>query len=172
MRFRDTVPGPDANADALSVDFLRVVSTGGVTVSGPAVVTMPGVTLDGRTAQVSSAPMGALEVIDTGGGASGWALTATATRWSLQSDPTDRPPADAFTAAPASPTTPDASDLTGVTAGPGGVFDPTTPIVLMSAASGGGVGTYRENPSLSLSLTIPVTATAGDFRCVITFSVS
>lgn len=170
VRFRDTVPGPDAHADALSVDFLRVVSTGGVTVSGPALVGLPPVTLDGRTAAVSSGSMGALEVVDTGGGASGWTLTATATRWALVSDPTDRLPAGAFTASPSPPTTPDGSDLTGVSAGAGGAFDPVAPITLMTAAPGGGVGTYRENPSLAL--TVPVTATSGVFRCVITFSVS
>jgi hypothetical protein len=131
---------------------------------------MPAVALDGLAPKTSTAAMGPVEVVDTGGAASGWALTATATRWALVGDPTDRLPASAFTAAPAAPTTPDGSDLTGVAAGAGGTFDAVTPITLMSAASGRGVGTYRENPSLSL--TVPVAATAGVFRSVITLSVS
>lgn len=170
VRFRDTGSGPDATADVLGVEYMRVVSTGGVTVSGPATVTMPAVVLEGLAPQVSTTPMGTVEVVDTGGAASGWSLTATATRWALDGDPADRLPATAFTAAPAAPTTPDGSDMTGVAAGAGGAFDAVTPITLMSAAAAGGVGTYREDPSLSL--TVPVAATAGVFRSVITLSVS
>jgi hypothetical protein len=102
--------------------------------------------------------------------ASGWSLTATATRWALLTDPTKLLPANAFTATPAAPTTPDGSDLTGVTAGAGGVFDPTLPITLMTAASGRGVGTFRENPQVGL--TVPPNAMKGDYRSTVTLTVS
>ena len=170
VRFVDAGASPDATTDVLAVEYLRVVSTGGITVSGPTSVTMPGVTIDGLGPKVSATTMGAIEVVDAGGAAPGWTLNATATRWALDGDPADRLPTNAFTAAPAAPTTPDGSDLTGVAAGAGGTFAPATPITLMSAAPGGGVGTFRQQPSVSLS--VPVTASFGVYRSVITLSVS
>ena len=170
VRFSDAGASPDWTADTLAVDHMRVVSTGGITVSGPTAVTMPAVTIDGLSPKLSSAALGPVEVHDTGGAASGWALTATATRWTLDGNPSDQLPTAAFTAAPAAPTTPDGSDLTGVAAGAGGTLLPATPITLMSAASGSGVGTYRESPVLSL--TVPVTASSGVYRSVITLSAS
>jgi hypothetical protein len=170
VRFVDANTGPDPTADTLEVDHLRVVSTGGITVSGPTTVTMPAVTIDGISPKLSSAALGPVEVVDTGGAASGWALTATATRWTLDGNPADQLPAAAFTAAPTAPTTPDGSDMTGVAAGAGGTLLPATPVTLMSAAPGGGVGTYRESPVLSL--TVPVAASSGVYRSVITLSAS
>jgi hypothetical protein len=170
VRFVDAGTGADPVADTLEVDHLRVVSTGGITVSGPTSVTMPAVTIDGVSAKVSSAALGPVEVRDTGGAASGWTLSATATRWTLDGAPGDQLPAAAFAAAPAAPTTPDGSDLTGVAAGGPGTLLPATPLALMSAAPGAGVGTYRQAPVLSLS--VPVTASSGVYRSVITLSAS
>ena len=170
VRFADAGTGVDTTADTVAVDYLRVVSTGGVTVSGPTSVTLPAVTIDGLTAKVSSAAMGPVEVVDTGGAASGWSLTAVATRWTLDLNPADQLPAGAFTAAPAAPTTPDGSNMTGLAAGAGGTLLPATPVTLRSAAPGGGVGTYRESPVLSL--TVPITASTGVYRSVITLSAS
>jgi hypothetical protein len=170
VRFTDAGTGADPDADTLEVDHMRVVATGGITVSGPTAVTMPAVSIDGISPKLSSAALGPVEVVDTGGAASGWVLTATATRWALDGDPADRLPAAAFTAAPAAPTTPDGSDMTGVAAGPGGTLLPAAPLTLMSAAPGGGVGTYRQSPVLSL--TVPVTASSGVYRSVITLSAS
>jgi hypothetical protein len=170
VRFADAGASPDWTADTLAVDVMRLVSTGGITVSGPTSVTMPAVTIDGVSPKLSSAALGAVEVRDTGGAASGWALSATATRWTLDGDPADQLPAAAFTAAPTSPTTPDGSDLTGVAAGAGGTLLPATPVTLMSATPGSGVGTYRQSPDLSL--TVPVTASSGVYRSVITLSAS
>lgn len=167
-RFVATGSGVDAVADALSVEYLRVVATGGITVSGPTSVTLPGVVIDGVSAHTSSGPLGAIEVEDTGGSASGWTLQATATRWTLDGAPGEQLPATAFSAAPGAPTTPDGSDLTGVTAGAGGVFDTSVPMTLMAAASGRGVGRYRQNPGLSLI--VPVTALHGVYRSDITLS--
>jgi hypothetical protein len=170
VRFADAGTGADPVADTLEVDHLRVVSTGGITVSGPTSVTMPTVTLDGLSAKVSTAALGPVEVRDAGGAASGWTLSATATRWTLDGAPGDQLPAVAFAAAPGAPTTPDGSDLTGVGAGAGGTLLPATPLALMSAAPGAGVGTYRQAPVLSLS--VPVTASSGVYRSVITLSAS
>jgi hypothetical protein len=170
VRFADAGAGADASADTLEVDHMRVVSTGGITVSGPTSVTMPAVTIDGISDKVSSAALGPVEVADTGGAASGWTLTATATRWTLDGDPADRLPAGAFAAAPPAPSTPDGSVMTGVAAGAGGTLLPATPVTVMSAAPGGGVGTYRQSPVLSL--TVPVTASSGVYRSVITLSAS
>ena len=170
VRFADTTGNPDWTADTLEVEYLRVVSTGGITVSGPTSVTMPAVTIDGLSAKVSGATLGPVEVRDTGGAASGWSLIATATRWTLDGNPSDQLPAGAFTATPAAPTTPDGSDLTGLAAGSAGTLLPATPRTLMSAAPGSGVGTYRESPAVSL--TVPVTASSGVYRSVITLSAS
>jgi hypothetical protein len=60
--------------------------------------------------------------------------------------------------------------MTGVAAGPGGTLLPAAPLTLMSVAPGGGVGTYRQSPVLSL--TVPVTASSGVYRSVITLSAS
>ncbi|WP_217921050.1 hypothetical protein [Miltoncostaea oceani] len=170
VRFAATGTGADATADVLSVEYLRVVATGGASVSGPTSVTLPPVAIDPLAPAVSSGPLGTVEVVDGGGAASGWELRATATRWVLDGAPAQMLPADAFTATPAAPTTPDGSDMTGVWAGAGGTFHTSTPIVLMGASPGAGIGTFRENPSLSL--TIPVTALSGVYRCDITLSAS
>lgn len=167
-RFVATGSGADAVTDALSVEHLRVVATGGITVSGPTSVTLPAVVIDGLSDRTSGGPLGAIEVEDTGGSASGWSLQATATRWTLDGAPGELLPATAFSAAPTAPTTPDGSDLTGVSAGAGGIFDTSVPITLMSAAAGRGVGTYRQNPGLSL--VVPVTALHGVYRSDITLS--
>lgn len=170
VRLVDQQTGADDAADVVSVDYVRVVSTGGISVSGPASVTMPPVTIDGVAPQVSTAPLGDVEVVDAGGAASGWTLSATATRWALDGSPGELLPADAFTAAPGAPTTPDGSDLTGVGAGAGGNLGPSVPIPLMVAGPGTGVGTYRQNPTLAL--TVPVTARRGVYRSQITLTVS
>ncbi|MGD9694465.1 MAG: hypothetical protein AB7V42_02260 [Thermoleophilia bacterium] len=170
VRFVDTATGADATADVLSIDYMRIVSTGGITVSGPATVTMPSLTLDGASAQTSSVALGQVEVVDSGGGASGWTLAATATRWARDGAPADLLPAGAFTATTAAPTTPDGSDLTGVVAGAGGTFGPTVPITLMSATAGHGVGTFRQNPTLAL--VVPPTASFGVYRSTITLTAS
>jgi hypothetical protein len=170
VRLVDQQTGADDAADVVSVDELRVVSTGGISVSGPASVTMPSVTIDGVSPQVSTAPLGDVEVVDSGGAAPGWTLSATATRWALDGSPGELLPADAFTAAPAPPSTPNGSALTGVSAGAGGTFAPSVPIPLMVAAPGAGVGTYRQNPILSLA--VPVTARHGVYRSQITLTVS
>lgn len=169
VRFVDTAAGPDAVADVLSVDYLRVVATGGIAVSGPTSVTMPGVTIDGISPTTSSAALGDVQVVDGGGSASGWALTATATPWVLDGAPGELLPVGACTVAPAAPTTPDGSDLTGLSAGAGGVLGPA-PVALMSAAPGSGVGTYGQNPLLTLN--VPVTASRGVYRSQITLSAS
>lgn len=168
VRFVATGAGADAVADVLSVEYLRVVATGGITISGPTSVTLPGVVIDGVSAHTSSGPLGPIEVVDSGGSASGWTLQATATRWALDGAPGERLPATAFSAAPTAPTTPGGSDLTGVNAGAGGIFDTSVPITLMSATSGRGVGTYRQDPGLSLL--VPVTALHGVYRSDITLS--
>lgn len=170
VRLADRQTGADDAADVVSVDYLRVVSTGGVSVSGPASVTMPPVTIDGVAPQVSTAPLGEVEVVDAGGAASGWTLSATATRWALDGSPGELLPADAFTAVPGAPSTPDGSDLTGVGAGAGGTLGPSVPIPLMVAAPGTGIGTYRQNPTLALA--VPVTARHGVYRSQITLTVS
>lgn len=170
VRFLDTAQGVDDSPATLSVEFLRVVSTGGVTLSGPTALTLPAVTIDGVSPKATAAAFGQIEVADSGGVASGWSLTGTATRWALLADPLERLPADAFTAAPAAPTTPDGSDLTGVSAGAGGEFSPSLPITLMTAAAGQGVGTFRQNPQVTLS--VPPNALKGDYRSTVTLTVS
>jgi hypothetical protein len=170
VRFLASGSGADGTADVLSVEYLRVVSTGGITISGPTSVSLPVVTIDGVSSRSSSGSLGQVEVVDSGGSASGWSVHATATRWALDGSPGQQLPATAFTGAPTAPTTPDGSDLTGVAGGAGGTFDTSVPITLMTASSGHGVGTYRENPGLSL--VVPVTALQGIYRCVITLSVS
>src|SRR5690606_14672469 len=93
VRARDAATGPDDTADVLAVEHARVVSTGGIAVSGPTSVTMPPVTLDGLTPATSTAALGPLEVVDAGGVASGWSLTAFAMPWVLDGDPsTTLPP--------------------------------------------------------------------------------
>jgi hypothetical protein len=170
IRARDVATGPDDAADVLAVDWARVVSTGGISVSGPTSVAMPPVTIDGLAPQTATAPLGTVEVVDAGGLASGWQLTAVASEWTLDGDPGEAIPAGALGATPAAPTTPDGSDLSGLAAGPGGALDPSDPVVLMSAAPGGGVGTYRQAPTLAL--TVPVRARAGVYRAQITLSAS
>lgn len=170
VRLAATGSGVDAVADALSIEYLRVVSTGGISVSGPTSVTLPAVVIDGVTSKTTGTPLGDVEVHDAGGAASGWSLLATATRWVLDGAPSEMLPADALSAAPAAPTTPDGSDLTGVAAGAGGTVGPSTPATLMTAGAGHGVGTYRQNPDLSLL--VPVTALHGTYRCVITLVAS
>jgi len=170
VRALNAVAGPDDTADVLSVDYARVVSTGGITVSGPTSVALDPVTIDGLSPKVSSTALGTVEVADAGGAASGWDLTAAATAWTLDGDPGESLPADALTVTPAAPTTPDGSDLTGLAAGPGGVLEPGDPVVLMSAAPGAGVGRYRQAPALAL--TVPVRARSGVYRSVITLSAS
>jgi hypothetical protein len=162
--------GTDATQDVLSVDYLRVVSTGGITVSGPTSVSLPDVTIDGVAPQTSSGPMGAIDVVDSGGGASGWTLGAVATRWALTGAPSTLLPAGALTATPAAPTSPSGSSLAGVSAGARGVVDTTVPLTLMRAAPGAGVGTFRQNPTLSLQ--VPVSALKGTYASDITLSVS
>jgi hypothetical protein len=170
VRFLEAGGAADAAADVLSVEYLRVVSTGGISVSGPTSVTLPPVALDGVSAQVSAGPLAAVEVVDTGGVASGWSLTATATRWRLDGDLGTMLPADALTVAPGVPSTPNGSDLTGVSAGPGGTLGLSPALTLMTAAAGRGVGTYRQDEALSLS--VPVTAILGTYRSTITLSAS
>lgn len=170
VRVVATGSGADAVADALAVEYLRIVSTGGISVSGPTSVTLPAVLIDGVSSHSTTAPLGSVEVVDAGGAASGWSLQATATRWELDASPGELLPADALTVAPAPPTTPDGSDLTGVSAGPGGVLGPAPPATLMAATAGHGIGTYRQNPDLTLL--VPVTALHGIYRCVITLAVS
>ncbi len=170
VRFVASGTGVDATADALSVEYLRVVSTGGASVSGPTSVVLPEVTIDGLSSHGSSAALGYVEVVDGGGAAPGWDLDATATRWTLDGAPAEQLPADSLTVVPTAPTSPDGSDLTGVSAGAGGVLGPSTPATLMTAAPGQGVGTYRVNPQLTL--VVPVTALHGTYRCVITLVAS
>ncbi|MGD9570857.1 MAG: hypothetical protein AB7V62_03090 [Thermoleophilia bacterium] len=170
VRFTATGTGADATADVLSVDWLRVVSTGGITVSGPTSVTLPAVTIDGTAPAVTSGPLGDVTVTDSGGAASGWAPTATATRWALDGSPATLLPADAFTASPTAPAAPDGDSLAGVSAGAGGTFSTTTPITLMTASAGNGIGAFRQNPVLEL--TIPVTTLHGVYRSDITLSAS
>jgi hypothetical protein len=170
LRALDVAAGPDDTADVLSVDYARVVSTGGITVSGPTSVTLDPVTIDGLSPKVSSGPLGTVEVADAGGAASGWELTAAATAWTLDGDPGESLPADALSVTAAAPTTPDGSDLGGLAAGPGGVLAPGDPVVLLTAAPGAGVGTYRQAPTLAL--TVPVRARAGVYRSLITLSAS
>jgi hypothetical protein len=165
-----TGTGADATQDVLSVDYLRVVSTGGITVSGPTSVSLPDVTIDGVAPQSSTGPMGAIDVVDSGGGASGWTLGAVATRWALTGSPSTLLPAGALTATPAAPTSPSGSSLAGVSAGAGGVVDTTVPLTLMRAAPGAGVGTFRQDPTLSLQ--VPVSALKGTYTSDITLSVS
>jgi hypothetical protein len=170
VRFVAGGTGADATADARAVEYLRVVSTGGASVSGPTSVVLPEVTIDGLSSLGSSGALGAVEVVDGGGAASGWSLEATATRWTLDGAPGEQLPADALTVVPPPPTSPDGSDLTGVSAGAGGVIGPSTPAALMNAAPGQGIGTYRVDPQLTL--TVPVTALHGTYRCVITLAAS
>jgi hypothetical protein len=169
-RFVAAGTGPDATADVLWVDYLRVVSTGGITVSGPTSVSLPGVTIDGLTPKTSTGPMGAIDVVDSGGGASGWTLGAVATRWSLTGSPSEELPAGALTATPAAPSSPSGSSLAGVSAGAPGAVGTTVPRTLMGAAPGAGVGTFRQNPTLSLL--VPVSALKGTYTSDITLSVS
>jgi hypothetical protein len=170
VRLRDAGTGADGGADVLAVEHLRVVSTGGITVSGPASVTLPPVALDGVAAQVTGATLAGVEVVDAGGAASGWSLTATATRWALDGEPATLLPADALTVSPAAPSSPDGSDLTGLSAGGGGTLGPYPGRTLMSAAPGYGIGTYRQDEGLALS--VPVTAAIGTYRSTITLSAS
>lgn len=170
VRLVDSQQGVDATAGALSVEYLRVVATGGITVSGPASVALPGVTLDGVSSQVSTATLGPVEVVDSGGAASGWALTATATPFALAGDPGTQLPADAFTVAPAAPTTPDGSDMTGVSAGAGGVLRASPPVTVMQAAAGRGIGTYRQ--SAQVFLTVPPNAARGTYQSTVTLTAS
>ncbi len=170
VRFLATGTGVDATADVLSVDWLRVVSTGGITLSGPTSVTLPPVAISGTAPAVTTGALGNVTVTDTGGAASGWSLTATATRWALDGSPATLLPANAFTASPTTPTAPNGDSLTGVSAGAGGTFSTTTPITLMTASAGSGIGAFRQNPVLGL--TIPVTAMHGIYRSDITLSAS
>lgn len=170
VRFLATGSGVDAVPDVLSVEYLRIVSTGGITISGPTSASLSTVTIDGVSSRISSGSLGPVEVVDSGGNASGWLVQATATRWVLDGAPGEQLPASAFTAAPTAPISPDGSDLTGVAEGAGGAFDTSVPITLMSASPGHGVGTYGENPDLTL--VVPVTALQGIYRCAITLSVS
>ena len=103
VRFVATGTGVDASADALAVEYLRVVSTGGASVSGPTSVVLPEVTIDGVSSLGSSGALGPVEVVDGGGAASGWSLEATATRWTLDGAPGEQLPADALTVAPPPP---------------------------------------------------------------------
>jgi hypothetical protein len=57
-----------------------------------------------------------------------------------------------------------------VAAGAGGTFSPTVPIVLMTASSGNGVGTFRQNPTVTLH--VPLTAYAGVYRSTVTLTAS
>jgi hypothetical protein len=114
--------------------------------------------------------MGAIDVVDSGGGASGWTLGAVATRWSLTGSPSEELPADALTATPAAPSSPSGSSLAGVSAGAPGAVGTTVPLTLMGAAPGAGVGTFRQNPTLSLL--VPVSALKGTYTSDITLSVS
>jgi hypothetical protein len=170
VRFVDSQQAVDDSQASLSVEYLRVVSTGGITLSGPSTVTLPAVTIDGVSPKVTTAAFGQIEVTDGGGIASGWTLSATATRWALLADPGQLLPANAFTGTPAAPTSPSGSDLTGVAAGAGGEFSPTVPITLMTASAGHGVGTYRQNPQVGL--TVPPNAMKGDYRSTVTLTVS
>ncbi|WP_217915650.1 hypothetical protein [Miltoncostaea marina] len=167
VRLVATGAGPDDTADALSLEHARVVATGGITVSGPTSVILPPVALTGLAPAVTSAALGPIEVVDTGGAAPGWSLTATATRWRLDGRPGETLPEDALSAAPVAPWSPDGSDLSGVAAGAGGVLA-ASPAELMRAAAGGGVGTYRQSPLLSL--VVPITAMRGVYRSEITLS--
>ncbi len=170
VRMRAAGTGADAVADVLSVDWLRVVSTGGITVSGPTSVVLPSVVIDGAAPTASTGSMGFVEVADAGGSASGWTLTATATRWALDGAPGEMLPADALSATAPPPSSPDGSDLTGIAAGAGGTLAPAAPITLMTAAPGHGIGTFRTDPVLSLA--VPVTALHGVYRSAITLSAS
>jgi hypothetical protein len=170
VRFVDRTQSADGAQSSLSVDYVRVISTGGITVSGPTSVTLPGVTIDGVSQKVVNASFGAIDVADGGGVASGWSLTATATRWAKVGAPSQTLPANAWTAVPQAPTAPNGDSLTGVTAGAGGTFSPTVPIVLMTASPGNGVGTFRQNPAVAL--TVPLTAYAGVYRSTVTLTAS
>jgi hypothetical protein len=170
IRFVDQTQSADGSLSSLTVDHVRVISTGGITVSGPTTVTLPGLTIDGVNEKVVNASFGAIDVADGGGVASGWSLTATATQWAKVGAPAQTLPAGAWTAAPQTPTAPSGDSLTGVTAGAGGTFSPTAPIVLMTASSGNGVGTFRQNPSVTLR--VPPIAYAGLYRSTVTLTAS
>lgn len=167
LRARDAAGG-DGAASVLGVDYARVVSTGGVTVSGPATITLDPVTLTGTGTVQSTTATGPFEVIDTGGAASGWSLRMTL--GDLVAPGPRILPAGAVTLAPRPPTTPDGSDMTGLAAGAGGALDPVTPVVAMTAAPGGGVGTYRQSPDMTVS--VPANGYAGLYAGVLQVTVS
>jgi hypothetical protein len=170
IRFVDQTQSADGAQSSLSVDYVRVISTGGITVSGPTTVTLPGVAIDGVAEKVVNASFGAIDLADGGGVASGWSLSATATQWTKVGAPSQTLPANAWTAAPQAPSAPLGDSLTGAAAGAGGTFSPTVPIVLMTASSGNGVGTFRQNPTVTLH--VPLTAYAGVYRSTVTLTAS
>jgi hypothetical protein len=159
----------DTTQDVLSIDYLRIVSTGGVTVSGPTSATLPAVALDGVSAKTTSAALGAVDVTDSGGVASGWSVSASAGPMALVADPTVTMPATAFSVAPAAPITL-SGDPVGVAAGAGGTLAPGSPVTLASAPAGHGVGSYRETPQLSLL--VPPNALRGSYQSLVTITVS
>lgn len=170
VRFADAGTGPDATPDVAEIDWVRVVATGGVSVSGPASVPLSGVVLDGDGPVLATGTLGPVEVVDTGGAASGWALELTASRWVLDGDPGEMLPADALEVEPGAPAAPDGDPLAGITAAGAAVPDPSTPMELLSAAPGGGIGRFRQSSSLRLS--VPVDALEGTYRSALVLTVS
>ncbi len=176
----DDAPTTDGAAATFAIS--SQIITGEVTITGGALtVTQPGnlvemspILLSGQ-AQESSGVIQSVTVADMRGSLSGWTVTATATDWVdvTVPDPSNPIPGHFFPAGnlswspsctPAPGSTADPADVT-----PGPVdaqLDPVTAATLCSAAPGGGGGGWVTGASLSLQ--VPASIAAGNYRATLT----
>jgi hypothetical protein len=132
--------------------------------SAPTSSTLPGVALNG-TSQSTSGALGAMQVKDSRPTAPGWTLTASSTNFTSGANTIANSLA---TLTPGSVTTPNGSNLTGVSAGAAGSLSAARTI--MSASAANGLGTYSVNPTEAAQ--INTTVKTGTYTATLTITLS
>src|SRR4051794_30784527 len=132
--------------------------------SAPTSSTLPGVALNG-TSQSTSGALGAMQVKDSRPTAPGWTLTASSTNFTSGANTIANSLA---TLTPGSVSTPNGSNLTGVSAGAAGSLSAARTI--MSASAANGLGTYSVNPTEAAQ--INTTVKTGTYSATLTITLS
>lgn len=149
------------------------VTTGTVEITGgnlsivPQAITFEGVTLSGAAQSGIAGSTTAWTVTDPTGTGAGWTVTIQAGDFEKTTDPTKTIPASGFKAS--------LSDIDTIA----GNAPPTSSLagasldqeqVLVSAAAGEGMGTYKVTPTFTLD--VPVDTYAGTYEATVTLTIS
>jgi hypothetical protein len=181
-----TTGGPDANTATGSAtdNGCSLLQTVNLTVNGSTLqfseagsnVTLTAKTLNGAD-QTTDGAIQELTVNDSRGSLAGWVVVATmnnltdgtngATPANHHAIPAANVSTNNVACSPLSSSTGVASD---VAAGLGGSFDPTAPITLCTAVTGGGGGTFTIDSGLSML--VPASIAAGHYTATMTFLVT